>query len=158
MFSTHNQARAFFETHVEPNLAAWSAQPTDIRLAMNAVVSLYHMTDHFWYAYESVDPVRVFGTKSTNQFRNNLAQQFSHFAVVRDVAEAHKHMELDRKSRVLTESKQTAVGATGFGEAGFGTGPFGGEPSIVVKLDDNSKHHLIYLAEEVKGLWITMLA
>lgn len=29
MFSTHNQAHAFFETHVEPNLAAWSAQPTD---------------------------------------------------------------------------------------------------------------------------------
>ncbi len=158
MFSTHNQAHTFFETHVEPNLAAWSAQPTDIRLAMNAVVSLYHMADHFWHAYESVDPARVFGTASASQFRIELAKQYPNFAVVRDVAEAHKHMALDRRARVLTESKQTTVGATGFGEAGFGTGPFGGGPSILVKLNDNSKHHLSYLAKEVKALWITVLA
>lgn len=158
MFSTHNQAHAYFETHVEPNLAVWSAQPTDIRLAMNAVVSLYHMADHFWHAYGSVDSIRVFGTPSAGEFRKELAVQNNHFAILRDVAEAHKHMELGRGTRVLTKSTQTAVGATGFGEAGFGTGPFGGGPSIVVKLNDNSKQHLSYLAKEVKALWITMLA
>lgn len=158
MSITLTNANDFFDTHVLPNLEAWLNQPTDIRLAMNAVVSLYHMADHFWHAYESVDLSRVFGTTNSAKFRAELAQRDTHFAVVRDVAEAHKHMKLDRASRVLTQSKQTAVGATGFGEAGFGTGPFGGGPSIVVELDDNSKQHLNYLADEVKRLWLSMLA
>jgi hypothetical protein len=158
MLTKHNQAHTFFETHVEPNLSAWSAQPIDIRLAMNAVVSLYHMADHFWHAYGSVDPIRVFGTSSAADFRKELAVKNNHFAVLRDVAEAHKHMYLDRRTRVLTNSTQTAVGATGFGEAGFDTGPYGGGTSIVVKLDDNSRHHLSYLTEKVRSLWITMLA
>ncbi len=158
MPSTRTQAHVFFETHVEPNHDAWLNEPTDIRLAMNAVVSLYHMADHFWHAYASIDPSRVFDTATAGKFRTALAQRNAHFAVLRDVAEAHKHMALDRASRVLTQAQQTAVGATGFGEADFGTGPFGGGPSIVVELDDDSKYHLSYLAEEVKRLWVTMIS
>lgn len=157
MSSTRNQAHAFFETHVVPNLDAWLCQPTDIRLAMNAVVSLYHMADHFWHAYASIDSSRVFDTVCAATFRGELAGRYAYFAALRSVAEAHKHMALNRRSHVLTKSTQTAVGATGFGEAGFGTGPFGGGPSIVVKLDDNRKHHLICLVTQVKDLWVTKL-
>jgi len=151
------QAHEYFEIHVIPNLDAWMNQPTDIRLAMNAVVVLYHMADHFWHAYSSSDPSRVFGTTKSSSFRSKLAKQDNHYKVLRDVAEAHKHMELDRPSRVLTQANQTKVGATGWGEGGFGTGPFGGGPSIVIELNDGSKHHLSYLAQKVKELWLSKL-
>lgn len=151
------QAHEYFEIHVIPNLDAWMTQPTDIRLAMNAVVALYHMADHFWHAYSISDPSRVFSTANSSLFRSKLAGQDNHYMVLRDVAEAHKHMELDRPLRVLTQANQTTVGATGLGEGGFGTGPFGGGPSIVVELDDGSKHHLSYLAKKVKELWLSKL-
>lgn len=150
-------AHEFFHIHVLPNLEAWLSQPTDIRLAMNATVSLYHMADHYWLAYSPIDPARVFGTKDSGSFRSELAMRNVHFKVLRDVAESHKHMELGRPSRVLTLANQTTVGATGFGEAGFSTGPFGGGPSVVVELDDGTKHHLSYIAEEVRQLWLSFL-
>ena len=151
------KAHDYFQLHVIPNLNSWRVQPTDIRLAMNAVVALYHMADHFWHAYAMSDSSRVFGTTSSALFRSDLAKQDGHFKVLRDVAEAHKHMKLDRSPRVLTQANQTTVGETGFGEGGFGTGPFGGGLSIVVELDDGSKHHLSYLAEQVTELWNSKL-
>jgi len=151
-------AHSSLQTHVKPNLYEWSKQPTDERLAMNAVLSLYHLADHFWQAYSSSDPSRVFGTKNASYFRAKLAERDENFAILRDVAEAHKHMKLDRRNRKLTQSDQAAPGSTGFGEAGFGTGPFGGGPSIVVELDDGSKHHLSYITKQVKQAWDTMLA
>lgn len=157
MSSARTQAHEFFEIHVVPNLEAWLSQPTDMRLAMNAVVSLYHMADHFWHAYASVDAGRVFGTASSGLFRAELAQRNTHFSLLRDVAEAHKHMKLDRSKRALTQSSQTAVGATGWGKGGYSTGPWGGGPSIVVELDDSTKHHLSHLAKEVKQLWLSSL-
>jgi hypothetical protein len=150
-------AHEYFEIHVTPNLDAWMNQLTDMRLAMNAVVVLYHMADHFWHAYSSNDPSRVFHTDNSGLFRLELAKRGNQYKILRDVAEAHKHMELDRSSRVLTQANQTAVGATGWGEGGFDTGPFGGGPSIVIELDDGSKHHLSSLAQKVSELWASKL-
>jgi len=146
------QAHEYFQIHAVPNVDAWMAQPTDMRLAMNAVVALYHMADHFWHAYSASDPSCVFSTSNSGLFRSELAKQDSHFKVLRDIAEAHKHMKLDRSSRVLTQASQTTIDTIGFGKGGFGTGPFGSGPSIVVELDDGSKHHLTYLAKKVRDL------
>ncbi|WP_275288634.1 hypothetical protein [Halomonas elongata] len=157
MASSTTVAHNFLDTHVVPNHEEWLVQPTDLRLAMNAVLSLYHMADHFWHAYGQTDPDRTFHTARAGEFRAEMARRDSRFAVLRDVAEAHKHMRLDRPVRTVTESSQTAVGSTGYGEAGYGTGPFGGGPSIVVVLDDGSKQHLSNLAYEVRQLWISML-
>ena len=149
-------ARFFFNTHVLPSLDAWAARPTDIRLAMIAVVSLNQMADHFWHAYASNSNL-VLGTRSVGKFRAELVRLHPSFAVVRDVAEAHKHVELSRDPRLLTTCNQTDYGTTGYGESAYGCGPFGGGPSVVVTLDDNSKHHLCYLVGQVKDIWIAML-
>lgn len=151
-------AHDFFDTHAVPNHEEWLAKPVDIRLGMNAVVSLYHMADHFWHAYASLDSARVFATATPAQLRSELARQHPQFALLRDVAEAHKHMKLDRSTRVVTGSSQIAVGATGWGQGGYGTGPYGGGLSIVVELDDGTKQHLTDLAREVRQLWASMLA
>ena len=117
---------------------------------MAAAVVLNQMGNYLWHAYANIDPSRVFNMAKPSAFRAELARRHDHFAIVRDVAEAHKHVKLDRHTRILSGAEQTAVGATGWGEAGFGTGPCGGGPSVVVELDDGTKHHFSYSAEEVR--------
>lgn len=158
MPSSRTLAHDFFDTHLVPNHEVWLVQPTDIRLAMNAVVSLYHMADHFWHAYNQTNPNLTFQTRNSALFRAALATRDNHFAVLRDVAEAHKHMKLDRPARILTDSTQSGIGSTGWSEVGYGIGPYGGGPSIIVHLNDNSKYHLSFLAQEVQKLWLFMLA
>jgi hypothetical protein len=151
-----NFAQQFFDIHVVPNYNAWLTEPTDLRLAMNAVVSLYHMADHFWNSFYKTND-RVYSTKKSGDFRAKLAELSDDYALLRDVAEAHKHMQLHRPERIVTSSTQTVVGSTGYGEAGYGTGPFGGGLSIVVELDDHTKQHLSYTAKMVKQLWESKL-
>ncbi len=157
MVKSQSPARRFFDSHLMPNHDAWLAEPTDLRLAMDAAVSLYHMADHFWHTFSATEPARVFDTSNSSRFRTELAKRSAQYSLVRDVAEAHKHMKLDRPTRSVTESTQTAIGSTGYGETGFGTGPYGGGPSVVVELDDGTKQHLSYLAKEVRELWESIL-
>lgn len=152
-----SQAHSFFIKHVQPNMSAWVAQSTDERLAMNAVLSLYHLADHFWHSFSTSDPNRLLQSNSSGQYRSALAKQEPDFAILRDVAEAHKHMELSRKIRTLSSSSQTTAGSTGYGEASYGTGPYGGGPSIVVTLDNGSKHHVSYIARKVLEMWESKL-
>ncbi|CAH1088927.1 hypothetical protein [Candidatus Nitrotoga sp. 1052] len=154
---SRTEAHEFFDTHVAPTYEEWIKDPTSIRLAMSAAIALNQMADHLWHAYTNVDPSRVFNTVSPSAFRAELGRRHAHFAIVRDVAEAHKHVKLDRSSRVLTGVEQTVVGATGWGEADFGTGPYGGGPSIVVELDDGTKHHFSHPAKEILQLWLSIL-
>lgn len=158
MTITRTEAHEFFDTHVTPAYEAWTQDPISIRLAMSVAVALNQMADHLWHAYANVDPSRVFNTASARAFRAEMGRRHAHFAIVRDVAEAHKHVRLDRPARVLTGGEQTALGATGWGEGGFGTGPYGGGPSIVVELDDGTKHHFSHPAKEVLQLWMSILA
>lgn len=157
MANSQSPAQQFFDTHVVPNHDLWLAQPTDLRLAMNAAVCLYHMADHFWHTFYATEPARVFGTGCSSQFRKELAKRNNEYSLLRDVTEAHKHMKLSRSTRSVTESRQTTVGSTSYGEAGYGTGPYGGGPSIVVELDDGTKQHLSYLARAVRELWESIL-
>jgi len=150
-------AHDFWDKHVSPVLDAWSASPTDHGLAMSAVLPLYHMADHFWHSYYS-EPSKVLQTSSPGSFRAVLADNHPEFAIVRDVAEAHKHCTLDRAIRVVTNSSQTAPGALGYGEGGFGTGPFGGGPSIIVTLDDGSRVHLSAFMGYVVSMWEALLS
>jgi hypothetical protein len=157
MATPRNRAHEFFDTHVAPAVNEWRAAPTDLRLAMIAAVALNQMADHFWHGFQAVDPSRVFNTLNPKAFRAGLASRNPHFALVRDVADAHKHVKLDRPIRAITSAGQTTVGATGYGEGGFGTGPYGGGPSVVINLDSGQKQHLSTAVTEVVQFWTSML-
>ena len=158
MVTSRNKAHTFFDTHVRPSVESWQKHPIDIRLAMQAAIALNQMADHFWHAYGTVDPGRVFGAATSAAFYKELAARNLHFALLRDVAEAHKHVKLDRPGRSLTGAEQTSVGTTGYGGAGFGTAPWDGGPSIVIELDDGGKEHLSMLVDQVVLLWHSMLS
>ncbi len=159
MPDSSSPAQRFFDDHVIPNYNEWLARPTDLRFAMNVTLSLYHMTDHFWHAFNETEPSRVFDAKEFKGFRDKLKEHNSEYAWIRDIADAHKHMKLTMgiDKRTVKLSEQTKISSTGFGEGAYRTGPFGGGPSIVVELNDGSKRHLSFSLKQVKELWDSML-
>ena len=90
--------------------------------------------------------------------RNGLtARECQDFGLVRDVADAHKHVELDRPTRRVTRADQTTKGGMGWGEGELGEGVFGGGPQLVVKLDNNSKRALSAIMQNVIEMWQRLL-
>ena len=103
-------AREFFDKYLIPNVREWEGEPLYERRAMNAVLSLNHMAD--WFFLQSKDeaklPMSVTGTK---QYREHLVSaECPDFQIIWDVADAHKHFKLDRKSAKVKEVDQTKVG------------------------------------------------
>jgi hypothetical protein len=156
--TTFSGARAFFEGDVEPTVSAWRASPTDLRLAKHAAISLNHLVDYFFHDFHNVAPHRVFNKKNLIGFRRELCVRFPNFALIRDVAEAHKHVELNRTDRVLTSTNQTTVGNLGYGEAEFGIGTYGGGPEVVVELDSRVRRHVSAAVGDVESMWESLLA
>ena len=157
MATPRNRAHEFFDTHVAPAMEEWRRAPTDIRLAMNAAVALNQMADHFWHGFAAVDPGRIFKTPNPGAFRAELATRNEHFALLRNVAEAHKHVKLSRPVRAVTSAGQAFIGETDYGLAAYDTGPWSGGPSVVIELDNGQQRHLSATAEEVMQLWTSML-
>ncbi len=151
--------RAFFEDHVRPNYEEWMAQPLDQRLAKNAVADANNMAARVYHHWENVDRAKVHGVNHEGQYRDALvAKECEDFGLVRDVADAYKHVVLDRPSRRVTRAGQTAPGATGWGEAGWGEGVFGGGPQLVVTLDDGNKRPLTAIMGNVMKMWEQLLS
>ena len=151
-------AEQFFQIHVQPTVTQWESSPADIRLAMHAAVSLNQLTDYFWHDFSDSAPHRVFNTASIKQFRLELSSRFPNFALIRDIAESHKHVKLDRSNRVLTSAEQTSVGTLGYGEAKYGAGTYGGAPEIIIELDSGNRTHFSYVVFNVLQMWKTLLA
>jgi hypothetical protein len=156
--SVSSRARAFFQEHVLPTVAEWRASPTDLRLAMHTAVSLNQMADYFWHDFSDTAPNEVFNHSSLAQFRRELGVKSPSFALIRDVAEAHKHVKVGRTDRVLTSAGQTSVGSLGWGEAEFGAGTYGGSPEVVIELDSGKRRHFSTGATDVAKMWEALLA
>ena len=152
-----NRATAYFETHVLPSVEFWSENPLNLNLAMNAATCLNQMADYYFHQYGASEPDRVFGTNSVRQFRTELARRQPNVGLVRDVADAHKHVVISRTDRVLTSAAQFDIGSLGFGEAEFGVGAYGGVSEAVVELDSGERRHFSALVEDVTDMWLDLL-
>jgi hypothetical protein len=156
--TTSSSARAFFEDDVKPTAAAWRASPTELRLAKHTAISLNQLADYFFHDFHNDAPHRVFREISVSGFRRELGVRFPNFTLIRDVAEAHKHVELNRSDRVLTSTDQTTVGSLGYGEAEFGIGTYGGAPEVVIELDSGGRRHFSAAIADVEKMWESLLA
>ena len=152
-----SRADKFFQRHVRPNLEDWNESPLDVRKAMNLAVSLNQTADYFWNDYSSTDRDRVLGAASLSKFREALSKKNPNFSVIRDVADAHKHLKLNRAERVLTSADQTGLGSIGWGEAEFGVAAYGGGEEVVIELDSGRTRHFSAVVNEVIVMWEDML-
>lgn len=151
--------RRFFDNHVKPNYEQWLADPLNERLAKNAVADANNIAARVFHHWRDLDPSQVNDTADEGHYRSELAaRECPDFGLVRDVADAHKHVTLHRPNRRVTGANQTGVGATAWGEAGWGEGVSGGGPQLVVTLDDGTKRPLTAIMANFMEMWERLLA
>lgn len=150
--------RNFFETHVNPSVSEWHASPLDQRLANNAVSALNNMAARAYQHWKAHDTNRLHGAVSEGAYRNELAaRECADFGLIRDIADAHKHVVLNRPNRRVTRHDQTALREMAFGQELIGENVFCGVPDLVVTLDDRSKRPLIAIVANVVDMWERLL-
>ncbi len=151
--------RNFFENHVKPDYEEWLADPLDERHAKNAVSDANIMAERVFHYWKDHDPTKVYSAKEATPYRKTLvAKECGDFQLVWDVADGHKHVELDREPRQVTRKDQTGVGTLGQGEAKYGEGVYGGAKQLVVTLDDGTKRPLSAIMKNVMAMWERILA
>ena len=127
----------FFDTFVQPAVDDWRADTASLRKAMDVACHLNAMIDHFWHEHKDINPANVFDQiESVGQFRHHICREHRQLGFIRDIANAHKHCELDRDGRSLTNSSQTDVRAMGWGEAEYGIAEFGEDQNAYANSDD----------------------
>lgn len=144
--------RTWFEIHVRDNYDEWSKEWLNKRLAHNCIAAMNNFAER---AFKCWGPgsENTMGANTAAEYRNKLAKKVTEFGLVRDIAEAHKHVCLNRGSRKVTSEAQTNRSPTGFGEAGYGEGSWGGSDALIVTCDDGTKRHLRGIAEKVMKMW-----
>jgi len=143
----------FLEQFVRPSVDAWRRDHLNIRLAKQAISELNNMAERMFH-YWGVSAPQVYNAKTAREYRRWLAEQeCGDFQLVWDIADAHKHVELDRRSRAVTHDAQTSPGRLGFGEGLFGEGIFGGAEQLVVRLDDGTRRAILGVIGRVLQMW-----
>lgn len=122
---------------------------------MNLANSLNNLVEYYWRAYATTHPDRVFGARSLKVFRSELSHRNEDIAVIRDIADAHKHLKLDRVDREITNANQTSRQPVGYGQA-WGL-CYGGGELLVVTLDDGQERNFSLVAESAYAFWSSAL-
>lgn len=153
--SPQDEATKFFNDFVVPGIKDWRKNQVDVRLAMNLANSLNNLVEYYWCVYESIHTDRVFHTLSVKAFRTELSRRNKDIALIRDIADAHKHLKLGRVDREITNANQTTSQCIGYGQA-YGM-CYGGGELLVVTLDDGQERYFSLVAESAFAFWSSVL-
>ncbi len=151
--------RRFWESHVYPDYQDYLQDQGSERKAMHAALSAFHMADHVWTYYHQENPKIVHRATTTNKYREVLARDCCpDFALLRDIAEVHKHMRLDRPKqppRLIMSS--TNVRVENIDGDSLDCGVLGsfvlGGYAVVIDLDDGSKRVFGDVLRNVIEMW-----
>ena len=118
---------------IRPNLADLEKDEGNLRHALNAVHAVDALAARIYVAAGGRDGT---GARGDDEYRKMLADRHGDFALLRDLAKAVKHAELDRGTPIVGSASQVEVKAIGLGQAVWGEFGFGMPPQAVVILDD----------------------
>jgi hypothetical protein len=143
----------FFKWIVQPDYEAFSAASTDLRLALHLAASLFHLRD--WVA----------AAKGLNpgDLQTDLQSRCKSFGVIRDVANASKHLVLLKKPSTkvsgIGDVQLTEIGPSGYdvGPGGYGT-PFGAWGPVMAIVVVPEGVLFASVAFQVREMWIKHLA
>lgn len=98
----------FYTRHVDRNVIAALSSVTDEHLCKEACVSLNSFVDYWWHENNVTNPGALWRAPKAGDLRNLIAKQVAAFALLRDVAESHKHRTLSRPNKKVTTTDQTS--------------------------------------------------
>ena len=125
-------AREYLEAIVRPNINDFSGDYANLRLGLNAVHTLDALAAHI---FNEAGGEAVLGCADDSAYRGVLAAANGDFGLLRDVAKAVKHVELNRGKPQLSGAKQVSVQTLGYGQARYGEGRYGSPSQLVVRTD-----------------------
>ncbi len=142
-----SRSMSFWNTHALPNYSEYQGRRTDIRLAMNAALSAFHMADWVAAEYRFSDPSKLRGHTDLGEYRRNvLCVEFPDFNWLEGVANAHKHLWLGRKLAAHEQFEQSAT------ETYFAGGV------ILTKRDDGTEVDFGPVLDGAVAMWERLIA
>ena len=143
-----SRATDFFTSIVKPTADEFFGDTGDIRRGRLAAIVLYHMAD-----YWQLENTAAFKTR--NILCEHLIAKCQEFQIIRDVADASRHAQLDHSAtppRKLKSSDQITRPPSLF-EAPFGEAVFNEATKVVVTLNDGTSRLLAPVARSVLSMW-----
>jgi len=154
--TNQTEVHIFFHDHVIPSIQDWQADETALHKAMLVATNLAHMADYYWKCYSN-DARKVFKKASLKDFREQLEITYPDYGLLRDICDAHKHLELSRASKRITKADQTKIGKMGWGEMKWDEGRWGSPEEVVVTDDSGEKHHFVAMVQRTEAMWKSLL-
>lgn len=146
-------ATEFWEQMAQPDYQDFEADTTDLRKAVHAASSLYHLYEWVFRQYEAT-PSMVFGCTNSSDLRAHLvANECPDFGLLRDLADANKHFRLDRPTAQVTTATQMETRSTGWDELLWDEASWDGLPEVIVQLDDGALRAFSAIAMNVLEMW-----
>jgi hypothetical protein len=150
--------RDFFEDHVRPDFEAWKSEKSNQRLAKHLASNLNNMAARTWSYWKILNPKNINHTSSEGKYRDFIiANICDDFALIRDIADAHKHVEIDRGSRRITRSNQTNNDSIKWDEGRWDETRWDSPEELIITLDDGSKRTFEAVATRVMQMWDKLL-
>ncbi len=144
--------REFFAEVTLPNLQAFKQAYESRVAAFNVIAAVDSLAAHiFWWLKANTSAVSDISDDS--HFRNELAKLSPDFALVRDVAKAMKHVQLNRHAPLVSTAAQIAPKKLGYGQGFYGEGRYNTEQVYVI-LDDGKHRSVETIADRSLTLLI----
>lgn len=144
-----DHAAKYFREFVTPAFEEWLADQENERRAMTLAGCLNNIPD---YSYQTLKEAGGYSfPEKVSIYRKTLEAKEPSLGLVRDVADAHKHLKLDRSTRTLTNADQTAPQSVGYGQ-GYGM-RYGGGKALVLTLDDGSEEYFCTIVVSCYSHW-----
>lgn len=163
--------KEFWDGIVVPDYNAFVAKTDDLRLAFHCAIALFHMADWVYVMHQStINATFTFvdGAKGvrpvirSGHFANSLGQAHPDFELVRQIANAAKHLDLDGKSHhanAPTHAANVFVRTMSWVSGGMGTGglsavALGQQPRVVLANHPGQPDiEFINIAKSVFAMW-----
>ena len=134
--SPFENPRQFIESVVRPSADDFHRNFQSIRHALTAVwaTDALMAVRYRWAADFPFEELLCICTDG--RFRQHLAQRCEEVRLIRDIANAAKHVNLTRYDPFVSNANQIVTSAIGYCDGPFGMELYGGPPQVVVKNDE----------------------
>jgi hypothetical protein len=145
-----SRASDFFSDYALFYVAEWRNEPTNLRRALTSVLYLSHTAD--WYLHEHAAP-------KIGDLYNELEGHCPDFGILVDVANATKHLKLDRpnprRDAYVTSAGAVDVATYRIAPANLAGTYQGGviASRIIVELTDDTTRDLAPIIDNVTEMW-----
>ncbi len=161
----------FWRGVVEPDYNQFINKIDDLRFAFHAAISLFHTAD--WVYVDNETYIRANYTfmgnnkpkpvASEKDFANALRDLHPDFELIRQIANAAKHLKLKHPAKAHhthapSHAANTVVQSTAYGAGTYGPGPYGGTPRVMLEGPNGNDLEFSDIAGSVRQMWIDLAA